>query len=149
MLAAKMDLLMKMLDERAIDKKEVMHVHDSDMTCEECGETRHTGTNCPELTADINYIIINNNNYYYPQQNKDWNQQQQPNYSGNYQDNNSYNNTNQPSLRELVLNQGKLIDSLSKSLASNDKTLKSVNIRMESFSNAIKNQLSFNKMLES
>jgi len=29
------------------------------------------------------------------------------------------------------------------------KTLESINIRIESFSNAIKNQLSFNKMLES
>jgi len=41
------------------------------------------------------------------------------------------------------------MDSLSKKLASNDKTLESIKIRMESFSNAIKNQLSFNKMLES
>jgi len=48
-----------------------------------------------------------------------------------------------------VLNQGKLMDSISKKLASNDTTLESINIRMESFSNAIKNQLSFNKMLES
>ena len=90
--------------------------------------------------------------YYRPQQNQGWSQQQQPNYSGNYSDNyqgnNSYNNTNQSPLRELVLNQGKLMDSLSNKLASNDKTLESINIRMESFSNAIKNQLSFNKMLE-
>jgi hypothetical protein len=48
-----------------------------------------------------------------------------------------------------VLNQGKLMDSLSKKLAFNDKTLESISIRMESFSNAIKIQLSFNKMLES
>ena len=48
MLAAKMDLLMKRLDKRTI-KKEVMHIHDSSMTCEECGETRHIGTNCLEL----------------------------------------------------------------------------------------------------
>jgi len=41
------------------------------------------------------------------------------------------------------------MDSLSKELASNDKTLESINTRMESFSNTIKNQLSFNKMLES
>ena len=41
------------------------------------------------------------------------------------------------------------MDNLSKNLASNDKTFESINIRMESFSNAIKNQLSFNKMLES
>jgi len=40
------------------------------------------------------------------------------------------------------------MDNLSKKLASNDKTLESIDIRMERFSNAIKNQLSFNKMLE-
>jgi len=41
------------------------------------------------------------------------------------------------------------MDILSKKLGSNDKILESINIRMESFSNAIKNQLSFNKMVES
>jgi hypothetical protein len=41
MLSAKMDLLMKRLDERAGEKKEVMHIHDSRMTCEECGDTEH------------------------------------------------------------------------------------------------------------
>jgi len=65
MIAAKMDQLMKRLIERTIEKKEVMHVHYSGMTCEECGETGHTGTNCPELTKDVNYYY--NNNYYRPQ----------------------------------------------------------------------------------
>jgi len=37
LLATKMDLLMKRLDERPIEKKEVMHIHYSGMTCEECG----------------------------------------------------------------------------------------------------------------
>jgi hypothetical protein len=49
MLSAKMDLLMKRLDERAGEKKEVMHIHDSRMTCKECGDTRHSGSNCLEL----------------------------------------------------------------------------------------------------
>jgi hypothetical protein len=48
-----------------------------------------------------------------------------------------------------VLNQGKLMDSLSKKLASNDKTLETINNRMDNFFTAIKNQLSFNKMLQS
>jgi hypothetical protein len=49
-----------------------------------------------------------------------------------------------------VLNQGKLMDSLSKKLASNDKTLETIfNNRTDNFFTAIKNQLSFNKMLES
>jgi hypothetical protein len=49
-----MDLLMKRLDERAGEKKEVMHIHDSRMTCEECGDTRHSGSSCPELQEDVN-----------------------------------------------------------------------------------------------
>jgi hypothetical protein len=72
MLSAKMDLLIKRLNERAGESKEVMHIHDSRMTCEECGETRHSGNNCPELQEDVNYV--NNNNYYRPQQNQGWNQ---------------------------------------------------------------------------
>jgi hypothetical protein len=48
-----------------------------------------------------------------------------------------------------VLNQGKLMDNLSKKLASNDKVLETINNRMDNFSTTIKNQLSFNKMLES
>jgi uncharacterized coiled-coil protein SlyX len=148
MLSAKMDLLMKRLDERAGESKEVMHIHDSRMTCKECGETGHSGNNCPELQEDVNYVN-NNNNYYRPQQNQGWNQQQRPYYSGNYQGNNSFNNFNQPHLKELVLNQEKLMDNLSKKLASNDKMLETINNKMDSFSYAIKNQHSFNKMIES
>ena len=70
MLAAKMDLLMKIHDERTIEKKEVMHIHDSGMTCEYCGETRHTGTNCSELRENMNYINSNNYYYYNPEQNQ-------------------------------------------------------------------------------
>jgi hypothetical protein len=49
MLSAKMDLLMKKLDERDNEKKEVVHIHDSRITCEECGGTGHLGSNCPEI----------------------------------------------------------------------------------------------------
>jgi hypothetical protein len=44
MLSAKMDLLMKRLEDRANQKQEVMHIHDSRVTCEECGNTEHSGT---------------------------------------------------------------------------------------------------------
>jgi hypothetical protein len=71
MLSAKMDLLMKKLDERDQQKKEVMHIHDSRMTYEECGGTGHTGSNCLEVQEDVNYI--NNNTNYHPQQNQGWN----------------------------------------------------------------------------
>jgi hypothetical protein len=67
MLSAKMDLLMKKLEDQASEKKEVMHIHDSCMTCEVCGDTGHSGNNCPETQEDVNYI---NNNNYHPQQNQ-------------------------------------------------------------------------------
>jgi len=72
MLYVKMDLLMKRLDDRATEKKEVMHIHNLGMTCEECGETGHTGTNYLGLREDMNYINNNNNNNnnYRPQQNQ-------------------------------------------------------------------------------
>jgi hypothetical protein len=41
------------------------------------------------------------------------------------------------------------MDSMSRKLASNDKILETINNRMDNVSTAIKNQLSFNKMLES
>jgi hypothetical protein len=52
---------------RAGEKKEVMHIHDSRMTCKECGDTRHSGSNYPELQKDVNYLNNNNNNHYRPQ----------------------------------------------------------------------------------
>jgi hypothetical protein len=44
MLSAKMDLLMKRLEDKAPEKKEVMQLFESDMTCEECGNTGHSGS---------------------------------------------------------------------------------------------------------
>jgi hypothetical protein len=52
MLSTKIDPLMKKLDEHDQQKKEVMHIHDSRMTCEECGGTGHTGINYPEVQED-------------------------------------------------------------------------------------------------
>ena len=48
MLSIKMDQLMKKLEDRANEKQEVMHIHDSCMMCEECGNTGHSGNNGPE-----------------------------------------------------------------------------------------------------
>ena len=72
MLSTKMDLLMKKLEDRANEKKEVMHIHDSRMTYEECGNTRHLGNNYPKINEDVNFV---NYNYFRSQQNQGWNQQ--------------------------------------------------------------------------
>jgi hypothetical protein len=85
MLTTKVNLLIKRLEDQMGEKKEVMHIHDSRMTCEECRDTGHSRSNCPKVQEDVNYI--NNNNNYRPQQNQGWNQQQRPNYQGNYQSN--------------------------------------------------------------
>jgi hypothetical protein len=69
-LSAKMDLLMKRLVDKAREKKEVMQLFKSRMTCEECGNTGHSGGQCPQLEEDVNYI--NNNNKYRSQQNQRW-----------------------------------------------------------------------------
>jgi hypothetical protein len=45
MLSAKIDLLMKRLEDKAPEKKEVMQLFEARMTCEECGNTGHTGVN--------------------------------------------------------------------------------------------------------
>jgi hypothetical protein len=49
MLSAKMDLLIKKLEDQVSEKRKVMHINDSRMTCEECRNTGHSGSNCPEL----------------------------------------------------------------------------------------------------
>ena len=59
MLSTKMDLLMKKLEDRANEKQEVMHIHDSRMTCEVCANTVHSKSNYPETHEVVNFV--NNN----------------------------------------------------------------------------------------
>ena len=47
-----------------------------------------------------------------------------------------------------MLGQTKINDSINKRIAANDKILESLSEKMDSFNSAIKNQLSFNKVLE-
>ena len=54
-----------------------------------------------------------------------------------------------PLLRDLVAGQSRLLDQMSKKVASIDKALENINTRMDTFVSAIINQHSFNKMLES
>ena len=51
-------------------------------------------------------------------------------------------------MKDLVLGQSKINDSINKKLMANDKILQNLSEKMDSFSSAVKNQLSFNKMLE-
>ena len=52
-------------------------------------------------------------------------------------------------MRDLILEQIKINENISKKLAFNDKVIENINIKMDSFSSAIKEQLSYNKKIES
>ena len=105
------------------------------------------GVEFPEYQEDANIVF---NNSAPQQQRQGWNQQQRSTYQGKYPGNN-YNSFNpkQPSLRDLILEQARINENISKKLAFNDKVLENINTKMDSFSSAIKDQLSYNKKIES
>ena len=136
MLAAKMDLLLKRLNERA-HKKEAMkatvEAMDSPMTCEVCGEVEHSGNDCPETHEEASYI----NNGFQQGNNNRWNNQSCP--QGGNNNYNSNFNSNQPYLKDLVLGQPKINENVTKKLTYNDKMLKNINTKIEGLSSSIKN----------
>jgi hypothetical protein len=71
-----------------------------------------------------------------------------PQYQGGNSNFNSNYNSNQPSLKDLVLGQAKINENLAKKLIFNDKMLENINSKIEGLNFSIKNQLSFNKMIE-
>jgi hypothetical protein len=147
MLAAKMDLLMKEM--KAPSNMETVKILDARMTCEVCGIMGHSGNDCPKTREEASFI--NNNNYGFHNNNynnQGWNSR--PNFPLNNQNGGNYFNNfnNQPSIRDLVFGQIKINENLNKKLAANDKVLENLNSSIESFTTAMKNQLNFNKMIE-
>jgi hypothetical protein len=61
----------------------------------------------------------------------------------NNQGNNSY-----AFLKDLVYSNGRRTDSINKKLHAHDKMLENINTKLDEFSSILKNQLSFNKMIE-
>ena len=104
MLHAKMDLMMKRMDDLANEKAAMAtttQAMDTRMTCEVCGNTGHSGNYCPTTQDDVMYMNGNNNSYR-PQGGQTWNQSR-PYYQGGNQGNSF--NPNQPSLKDLVFGQ--------------------------------------------
>ena len=105
-----------------------------------CG--KYLGVDFPESQEDANIVI---NNFTPQQQRQRWSQQQQRlTYQGKYPGNYSPK-PKQPSLRDLILEQAKINENISKKLVFNGKVLENINIKMNSFSSAINDQLSYNK----
>ena len=112
MLAAKIDLLLSRLNERAQEKetmKATVQATDSQMTCEVCGEVRHSWNDCPKTLEEASYI----NNGFRQGNNNGWNNQSRLE-EGNSNFNSNYN-SNQPFLKDLVLGQAKINENLIKS----------------------------------
>ena len=139
MLAAKLELLLKKLDEGKQKQMLVpFHAMNSYFTCEVCGDGGHSGNDCPETCEDAAYIK-NNNIGFRPQGGQGWGQACLP-FQGGGNNYNSNFNSNQPSLRDLVFGQAKINESLNKKLATNDKILEGINAKVETLSSALKNQ---------
>jgi hypothetical protein len=51
-------------------------------------------------------------------------------------------------LKDLVLGQAKINESLNEKLTANDKILENINSQIEGLASVVKNQMSFNKMVE-
>jgi hypothetical protein len=51
-------------------------------------------------------------------------------------------------LKDLVLGQAKINENITKKLMYNDKIFENINSKLEKLSSSMKNQLSFNKMIE-
>ena len=112
---------------------------ESQMTCETCGETGHSGRVGNFVGTNNN----SNNSEFHPQQG--WNSK--PNLPFGQQQGMNFNNSFQPTLKDLVYGQKQINDNISKKFVANNKILESMVAQLEGFNYVIKNQLSFNKMI--
>ena len=100
----------------------------------------------PLTQEDANFVGTNNNpnSGFHPQQG--WNSK--PNHPFVQQHGTNFNNSFQPTLKDLVDGQKQRNDNISRKFLANDKILESMAAQLEGFNSVIKNQLSFNKMIE-
>lgn len=104
------------------------------MTCKVCGNTGHSGNDCPETFEEPMFI---NNNGFRPQEGQGWNQPHPFYHGGN---GNSNFNPNQPTLRDLVYGQAEINHTIQKKQTANDRSLETIQAKSDGFSTAVKNQ---------
>jgi hypothetical protein len=148
MITAKMELLMKKLE--ASTNMETAKIMDARMTCEVCGNMGHSGNDCLETREEANFINNGNNNGFHNNNYNDQGWNSRPDFPFNNQNGSNYSNSfnNQPSNKDLVFGQARINECLKKKLDANEKVLENLNSTIESFTSTMKNQLSFNKMME-
>jgi hypothetical protein len=145
-LTAKIDLLMRKLENPGLDHLKMV---DAWVMYEECGETSHLGIHGSTDSQDVNFVG-NSNNGFCPNQgfNAGWNKPSFP-FDNCQQGVIVQNfNWNEPSLRDIIRDQVRINDEVSKKIHATDKLLENINVKMDIFTVATQNQLSFNKILE-
>jgi hypothetical protein len=100
MLTAKIDLLMKKLENPGLNYLKMV---DALVTCEDCGEIGHMGINCPMVSQYVNFVG-NFNNGFHPNQgfNAGWDKTSFP-FDNRQQGGMGQNfNRSEPSLKDIV-----------------------------------------------
>ncbi len=103
--------------------------------------------NCSTVCPDANFVGHSNNGFRLNHGfNSGWNK---PSFPFDKQGGNGQNfNRNELSLRDIIRDQVRINDEVGKKIHATDKLLENINAKMDSFTVATQNQLSFNKMLE-
>jgi hypothetical protein len=146
MLTAKIDLLMKKLENPGLDH---VNMVDARVTCEECEETGHMGINCLTVPQDVNFIG-NSNNGFRPNQgfSARWNKPSFP-FDNRKQGGMGQNfSRSEPPLKDIGRDQLRINSEVGKNLLATDKILESIDSKMNNFTVAVKKQLNLNKVLE-
>jgi hypothetical protein len=134
----------------ASSKMETAKIMDAHMTCEVYGNVGHSGNDCLETREEASFFNNGSNNGF---RNSNFNNQcwnLRPNFPFSNQNGSNYSDSfnNQPSIKDLVFGQARINKNLNKNLATHEKVLENLNSTIESFTSTMKNQLSFNKMIE-
>jgi hypothetical protein len=146
MFTTKIVLLMKKLENPGLDHLKMV---DAQLMCEEFGETCHMGINCPTVSQDVNFVGNSNNGFHRNQGfNAGWNKSSFP-FDNCQQGGNGQNfNRNEPYFRDIIRDQVRINDKVGKKIHVTEKLLENINAKMDNFTVATQNHLSFNKMLE-
>jgi hypothetical protein len=146
MLTAKIDLLMKKLENSGLDHLKMV---DARVTYEECRETGHMDLNCPMVCQDANFVGHSNNGFCLNQSlNSRWNKPSFPIDNHQQGDSGQNFNRNELQLKDIIRDQLRINDEFGMKIHPTDKLLENISAKMDSFTVATQNQLSFNNMLE-
>jgi hypothetical protein len=146
MFTAKIDLLMKKLENLGLDHLKMV---DAQVMCEKCGDTGHMGINCPTIPQDVNFVG-NSNNGFCPNQgfNAGWNKPSFP-FNNRQQGGIGQNfNISEPSLKDIVRDLLRINSEVGKKLLANYRIQESIDNKINNSIVVVQNQVNLNNVLE-